>query len=310
MPDKYDHIDFKPSEACATAAKRGLELRSEHGRGGTEVGVARARDLKNRKNLSPATLRRMKSYFDRSEHQKSTKGWGVDSAGYIAWMLWGGDPGYSWAKKVCRQMDTADAKSSASVLESRVLKRLVLPLRNIAHMNIQASGRLPITKVILQNELDHVFKSLTEKIEGVLIGGLAVCFYAKPRLTTDADFLYLSETDIPLSVEGFKKSRPHCFVHKGTGIEFEVLTSSYLKMASARAQHIMDTCVVSEGFKIASPEGLIVSKLGRWNRQDQADCEAVMLAVPGDLTVWILSKTEKQEIQKIINDNPTVKWKL
>ena len=37
-------INFKPTEAMANAAERGLRLRKEHGRGGTEVGVARARD--------------------------------------------------------------------------------------------------------------------------------------------------------------------------------------------------------------------------------------------------------------------------
>ena len=121
---KYDHIDFKPSESVANAAARGLELRKKNkGRGGLNVqqaakqgigsGVARAVSLKNRKTLSPSTVRRMKAFFDR--HQKSKK---IDAGktpatdkGYIAWMLWGGDPGRSWAEKICRQMDAADKKS-------------------------------------------------------------------------------------------------------------------------------------------------------------------------------------------------------
>lgn len=120
---KYDHIDFKPSESVAKAAARGLELRKKNkGKGGLNAqqahkagigsGVARAVSLKNRQTLSPATVRRMKAFFDR--HQKSRK---VDPGktpgtdkGYIAWMLWGGDSGRSWAEKVCRQMDAADKK--------------------------------------------------------------------------------------------------------------------------------------------------------------------------------------------------------
>jgi hypothetical protein len=126
VPDKYSHINFKPSDAVAKAAARGLDLRKQHGRGGTAIGVARARDLSNGKQLSPATVKRMKAYFDRHGSDKSGEGWGVDSAGYIAWLLWGGDSGYSWAKKVCKQLDAADkkvTKALSSILAS-VKRRL------------------------------------------------------------------------------------------------------------------------------------------------------------------------------------------
>jgi hypothetical protein len=43
---------FVPPQEVRSNAKRGLELREKHGRGGTEVGVARARDLSNGKALS------------------------------------------------------------------------------------------------------------------------------------------------------------------------------------------------------------------------------------------------------------------
>ncbi|WP_454851423.1 hypothetical protein [Rhizobium binxianense] len=89
-----------PPQAVAEAAAKGLELRRQFGRGGTEVGVARARDLKNRKPLSADTIKRMVSYFARHEVDKRAKNFGNEenpSAGYIAWLLWGGDAGRSWA---------------------------------------------------------------------------------------------------------------------------------------------------------------------------------------------------------------------
>ena len=115
IPDKYSHIDFVPPASVQKAAQTGLDMRAEHGRGGTEVGVARARDLSNGTRISPKTARRMKAYFDRHEIDKKGKGWGpggegYPSAGRIAWLLWGGDPGYSWAKKLVRQMNAADDK--------------------------------------------------------------------------------------------------------------------------------------------------------------------------------------------------------
>ena len=103
-------VDLKPTEAMAAEAERGLAWREEYGRGGTEVGVARARDISNRKNLSPDTVRRMKSYFARHEVDKQGEGFspgedGYPSAGRIAWALWGGDPGQSWANRKSEQLD-------------------------------------------------------------------------------------------------------------------------------------------------------------------------------------------------------------
>ena len=115
VPGKYAHINFKPTSAMAAEAKRGLALREEHGRGGTEIGVARARDLSNRTNLSPDTVKRMHSYFARHEVDKQGKGFGpgeqgYPSAGKIAWLLWGGDSGQSWASARVAQINAADKR--------------------------------------------------------------------------------------------------------------------------------------------------------------------------------------------------------
>lgn len=93
-----------PTQAMAEEAQRGLDWRAEYGRGGTEVGVARARDISNRVNLSDDTIGRMVSFFARHEVNKEAEGFrqgedGYPSAGRIAWALWGGDPGKSWAEK-------------------------------------------------------------------------------------------------------------------------------------------------------------------------------------------------------------------
>jgi hypothetical protein len=79
------------------------------------VGVARARDLSNGKALSLDTLKRMNSYFARHEVDKKGEGWGKDSAGYIAWLLWGGDAGRAWAKRITSEQENKE-KSMASNL--------------------------------------------------------------------------------------------------------------------------------------------------------------------------------------------------
>jgi hypothetical protein len=111
-PEKYKHIKFTPPKSVKKAAARGLKWRSKYGRGGTEVGIARARDLSNGKRISPRTARRMKAFFDRHEKNKSgVLDNGQPSNGKIAWALWGGSPGRSWANKLVRQMNAADDKT-------------------------------------------------------------------------------------------------------------------------------------------------------------------------------------------------------
>jgi lambda family phage portal protein len=110
---KYDDIDFTPPEGVRSEAQKGLNWRSEYGRGGTAVGIARARDLSNGKAMSPDTIGRMVSYFARHEVDKKGEGWspgepGFPSNGRIAWALWGGDAGAAWAGKVSKQMDARD----------------------------------------------------------------------------------------------------------------------------------------------------------------------------------------------------------
>ena len=101
---------YKPTEAMAQEAERGLKWREEYNRGGTLVGVARANQLKNRENLSASTVKRMHSYFSRHEVDKQGQGFspgeeGYPSAGRIAWALWGGDPGQRWARDKVASMD-------------------------------------------------------------------------------------------------------------------------------------------------------------------------------------------------------------
>ena len=109
-------IDLKPTESMAKEAQRGLEWRKEFGRGGTNIGSTRASQLVARENLSPRTVKRMHSYFSRHEVDKQGEGFspgekGYPSAGRIAWALWGGDPGQSWARKKAGQIDREEGKS-------------------------------------------------------------------------------------------------------------------------------------------------------------------------------------------------------
>jgi hypothetical protein len=88
----------------AENARLGLRLRKQFGRGGTDVGVRRAKQLETREELEPADIKSIYSYFARHAVDKNTirHHWGSEtdpSAGYVAWLLWGGDEGKKWVDR-------------------------------------------------------------------------------------------------------------------------------------------------------------------------------------------------------------------
>lgn len=105
------HVDLTPPETVAKAAAKGLRLRQKFNRGGTQIGVARARDLSHRRPLSEETVRRMVSYFARHAVDCQAKGFGDKdnpSPGWIAWLLWGGDEGRVWCERKQAELDRAE----------------------------------------------------------------------------------------------------------------------------------------------------------------------------------------------------------
>ncbi len=108
-PQMQAEDGFIPPRGAREEAKRGLAWRREYGRGGTAVGIARARDIAAGKSLPADTIMRMVSFFARHEVDKQGKGWrpgseGFPSNGRIAWALWGGDEGRSFANKIARKL--------------------------------------------------------------------------------------------------------------------------------------------------------------------------------------------------------------
>jgi hypothetical protein len=122
---------FTPTKAMREEAQRGLDWRKEFGRGGTEIGIARARDISNGKNLPLDTVKRMSSFFARHEVDKKGQGFnqgeeGYPSNGRIAWALWGGDAGQTWSTSIVTQteQDRSAHMSSALNLPEQVIERL------------------------------------------------------------------------------------------------------------------------------------------------------------------------------------------
>jgi len=105
---KLADIDLTPSEGMIDAAKSALRVRAEKpasDRGMTQVGLARARDIIGKKKLSPRTWRRMLAFFSRHEVDKKGSSWDEQGKGWQAWHGWGGDAGFSRARKIVEQLN-------------------------------------------------------------------------------------------------------------------------------------------------------------------------------------------------------------
>jgi hypothetical protein len=104
---------YSPPAGARSAARRALKFK-EDGKAtgaGTAVGWTRAGQLARGETISLSTVKRMYSYFSRHEVDKKGKDWGNSanpSNGYIMWLAWGGDAGYSWSRGIAnRERDKA-----------------------------------------------------------------------------------------------------------------------------------------------------------------------------------------------------------
>ncbi len=96
---------YSPPAGARSAARRAIKFK-EDGKAngaGTSVGWTRAGQLARGETISLSTVKRMYSYFSRHEVDKKGKDWGNSanpSNGYIMWLAWGGDAGFSWSRRI------------------------------------------------------------------------------------------------------------------------------------------------------------------------------------------------------------------
>ncbi len=131
-----DPDGYEPTAEMRAEAEQGLEWRREFGRGGTEVGIARARDISNGRRLPYETVVRMSSYFARHEVDKEAQGFrpgedGYPSNGRIAWALWSGDSGMAWASRIIREASAEDAQRNEGDEMAIEFRRTTAELRAV-----------------------------------------------------------------------------------------------------------------------------------------------------------------------------------
>jgi len=98
-------------------AKKALEWRKEHKRGGTPVGLNTARTLAKGGQIGIRKIRHIAKYFPRHEVDKKGKGWApgqenFPSNGRIAWALWGGEAAKRWASAIVERENKKQGRTA------------------------------------------------------------------------------------------------------------------------------------------------------------------------------------------------------
>ena len=142
---EIDPNGYEPTAEMKAEAEQALDWRREFGRGGTLVGVARARDIASGRRLPYDTVGRMSSYFARHEVDKEAEGFnrgedGYPSAGRIAWGLWGGDSGKTWASRIIQEVAAEDAARSVEVEMGIEFRTARMELRAVDGTGMEFEG--------------------------------------------------------------------------------------------------------------------------------------------------------------------------
>ena len=162
-------------------------------------------------------------------------------------------------------------------------------------MESDDSHRLSEPLEIVLKEVARCFES--RDVRYALIGGVAVGIQSQIRATEDIDFIVdIPQVALPRVLEdlqslGFEIDVPkvirrwiqeHMLVLSCRGIRMD-----WIKPLISLYKHVIDTAAVTTGelgtIRIATAEGLILTKLVAWRTQDQADIERLLASHRGQL---------------------------
>src|SRR5262245_24014192 len=174
---------------------------------------------------------------------------------------------------------------------------------------------------------EHLLNGLLELVQAfdrlhlryALIGGLATGYRSRPRYTRDLDFLLeVPQLALPgllddLEARGFavdKLATIRAWTQDHlTAFSFHGVRIDWMKPVLPLFRHIIDNARpenwLGSSIRIASPEGLILTKLIAFRGQDQLDIDNLLAANRGQLDLDFISR-EWQTVAEL--DDPRMAW--
>jgi hypothetical protein len=155
---EYEGIDFTPSEAVKSKLKKGLKL-YEDGRGGkglVSATISWARKLAAGESITPEKARKMSAWHARHAVDKRP-GWdkaGEETPGYVANLLWGGEPGREWSDRLVKAMEKKDSEMKETRQEEVVLD---------SNEAVEAVAALEVEQVEVRSDEEQVVEVVEEQ---------------------------------------------------------------------------------------------------------------------------------------------------
>lgn len=167
---------YKPTAGMKSAAAKAIKFKEEGkaNGAGTAVGWTRARQLVNGETLSLDTVKRMYSFFSRHEVDKKGENWGSQSNpsnGYIMWLAWGGDAGFSWSRKIVNSQKDMKKSINPNDLSEEIkdmLNTSINKFDSIIEINDEETVQKSLRPEVTREQLYAVVEALHEVIEAIL----------------------------------------------------------------------------------------------------------------------------------------------
>lgn len=127
---------------------------------------------------------------------------------------------------------------------------------------------------------------------GVLIGGIALSFHAKPRTAAEIDLLFPGADAVPDRVPGFERAGPRALLHGATRVGVRVVVPETAGPPVGLCEKVAETATESDGVRVASASGLVALLLRRASLQDKADIVALLKTGRVDISGFPLPAEE------------------
>jgi hypothetical protein len=178
---------------------------------------------------------------------------------------------------------------------------------------------LPVPEALVTSLLELVQALDRFHLRYAVIGGIATSYRSHPRYTEDLDLLLeVPQLSLPgllddLQARGFQFD-PATTIREWTRehltvLSFHGIRIDWLKPLIPLYKHVLDTARVESwlgtSIRVASPEGVILTKLIAFRGQDQIDIDNLLAANRGQLDLDFISR-EWQTVAEL--DDPRMQW--
>src|SRR5712691_2111238 len=123
-----------------------------------------------------------------------------------------------------------------------------MKIRNVAALNSindAKHSRSFLDSIMLPAVISAVQDWASAGGGGVLVGGGALSFHARPRLTQELDFLFVDTAPIPGKVSGFDRISAGLFRHRRTHVAVNLVTPAAIRVPMEVAEEIARTAMLS-----------------------------------------------------------------